>query len=227
MRALCHEIDDFLRGVGRFAVGAPARRRLGWLLLLVAVCGTAYGVAMGTFSGLGPGRWLQLVYSGVKVPLLMLVTFGLCLPTFFVLNTVSGLRDDFGQAVSAVAATQAGSAVVLAGLSPVTLWFYASCGSYQAVLLFNLGMFAVAWVAAQRIVSRYYAPLVAQRAGHRRLLRVWFVLYGFVGIQMAWLLRPFVGAPNLPVTFFREGAWGNAYVVVASLLASVWRQMQH
>jgi len=49
---------------------------------------------MGTFSGLAAGRFHQLLYSGVKVPLLMLVTFGLCLPSFFVLNTVAGLRDE-------------------------------------------------------------------------------------------------------------------------------------
>jgi len=46
--------------------------------------------------------------------------------------------------------------------------------------------------------------------------------YAFVGIQMAWLLRPFVGAPNTPVRFFREEAWGNAYVVVVKLLLEVF-----
>jgi hypothetical protein len=47
------------------------------------------------------------------------------------------------------------------------------------------------------------------------LLRGWLVIYAFVGIQMGWVLRPFVGVPGRPVTFFREGAWGNAYEEVA------------
>ena len=34
----------------------------------------------------------------------------------------------------------------------------------------------------------------------------------FITIQAAWVLRPFVGAPGLPVRFFREEAWDNAYV---------------
>lgn len=40
------------------------------------------------------------------------------------------------------------------------------------------------------------------------------VTYAFVGIQMEWVLRPFVGDPAKPTTIFREGAWGNAYEVV-------------
>lgn len=32
--------------------------------------------------------------------------------------------------------------------------------------------------------------------------------------QMGWVLRPFIGNPTLPVTFFRAEQWGNAYVEV-------------
>ncbi len=32
---------------------------------------------------------------------------------------------------------------------------------------------------------------------------VWVVLYGAVGAQMGWLLRPFIGHPNAPFTLFR------------------------
>jgi len=67
-------------------------------------------------------------------------------------------------------------------------------------------------------VRRYYAPLIRRSPRHRLLLRVWFFLYAFVGIQMGWVLRPFIGTPHLPVTFFRSEAWGNAYVVVAGLV---------
>jgi len=40
------------------------------------------------------------------------------------------------------------------------------------------------------------------------------VLYVFVAVQLAWVLRPFVGSPNVPTRFFRENAWSNAYGVV-------------
>jgi hypothetical protein len=50
------------------------------------------------------------------------------------------------------------------------------------------------------------------------MLWTWLVLYVFVGIQMAWILRLFVGAPGAPVEFFRRESWENAYVVVARLI---------
>jgi hypothetical protein len=43
-------------------------------------------------------------------------------------------------------------------------------------------------------------------------------IYIFVGIQMGWVLRPFIGSPHAPVEFFRRESWGNAYEVVARLL---------
>jgi di/tricarboxylate transporter len=53
---------------------------------------------------------------------------------------------------------------------------------------------------------------------HRWMLRVWLSAYVFVAIQLGWLLRPFIGDPELPVQFVRPDAWDNAYVIVAKLV---------
>ena len=197
----------------------PLAGRLRWLLILLVTCGPFYGAVMGSYSGLAPGRFPQLLYSGLKVPLLLLATFLLCLPSFFVINTIAGLREDFGRVLRALVATQSCVTVVLASLAPFTVVWYLSNRDYQLALLFNALMFGVASLAAQVVIRRYYGPLIRRSVRHRQLLRAWFLLYAFVGIQMAWVLRPFIGDPNQPVAFFRSGAWGNAYVVVARLLA--------
>ncbi len=36
------------------------------------------------------------------------------------------------------------------------------------------------------------------------VFRGWLVVYGVVGAQMGWVLRPFIGSPDLPFTWFRE-----------------------
>lgn len=36
------------------------------------------------------------------------------------------------------------------------------------------------------------------------VISCWMVAFGLVGAQMGWILRPFVGAPNLPFEFFRS-----------------------
>jgi hypothetical protein len=51
------------------------------------------------------------------------------------------------------------------------------------------------------------APPPFRRAGQhdqaRRVLRIWCLVYGVVGAQMGWLLRPFLGTPDLPFAWFR------------------------
>lgn len=182
------------------------------------VFGLVYGAAMGCYSGLSDERWLQIVYSALKVPLLLLVTFGFALPPFFVLNTLLGVRDDFKAALKAILEMQAGVALILASLAPLTLGLYASESSYEFVILFNFSMFALAACSAQIILYRRYRVLMAQRAIHQKLMWAWLACYGFICAQLAWTLRPFVGAPNEPVRFFRENLGGNVYEVLGQMV---------
>jgi len=55
------------------------------------------------------------------------------------------------------------------------------------------------------------------------MLRAWLVIYVFVGIQMGWVFRPFIGDPSAPVQFFRKGSWSNAYEFVFQLIWDVVR----
>lgn len=177
-------------------------------------CGLAYGAIMGTFGG----RPTQVAYSALKVPLLLMATLLLGLPTYLILNTLLGVRSDFAAAWRAVVASQAGFTIILVSLAPLTLLFYASTTFYQGAVFFNALIFALSSLGAQWILARSYRPLIERNPNHRFLLRTWLILYAFVGIQMGWNLRPFVGDPAKPSQFFRPGPWENAYVIVARML---------
>jgi hypothetical protein len=96
--------------------------------------------------------------------------------------------------------------------------WYCSTTKYEPALLFNASIFAIASFSGQAILRRLYRPLIARQFRHRFMLTLWLILYAFVGIQMGWTLRPFVGDPRYPVHFFREGAFTNAYEVVGRLI---------
>lgn len=196
-------------------------RAVAELALLVVVFGVAYGAVMGTYAGPSGPRVAQMVYSATKVPLLLLLTFFISLPSFFVLNTLFGVRDDFGDAIRALVATQAALTIILASLAPLTAVWYFSVSGYRHAILFNALMFGIASVTAQFLLRRLYRPLIERNPKHRVLLRAWLIVFAFVGIQMGWVLRPFIGHPRGPTTFFREGAWGNAYVEVAGMIRDV------
>jgi uncharacterized membrane protein len=210
--------DDILRRRPWTIQSAPAGAAVFRLAGNVLLFGMLYGAAMGLFEGIGGERLWLVAYAAIKVPLLLLVTFLIGLPSFFVLNTLFGLRRDFVQALRALVAAQAGLAIVLASLAPFTLLWYASSADYSAALRCNGLMFAVASLSGQRLLWAYYRPLVRRNIKHRQMLWTWLAIYVFVGIQMAWVLRPFVGAPGTPVQFFRQQSWGNAYDVVARLI---------
>ena len=148
--ALFRQADNVLR---RGSSLTPAQPRgwassLGNSVLLILAFGMFYGGLMGTYGGVGGERIWQVVYSGVKVPLLLMATFLLSLPSFFVLNTLLGLRGDFARVVASLLATQAGLTVILASLAPVTAFWYVSGSGYQQAILFNGMMFAVASISA-------------------------------------------------------------------------------
>jgi len=224
MRAWLASADDILRQARWTTLESGTGRAIARLLACLIVFGLLYGAAMGCFRGfIGETQWLrQITYSAIKVPLLFSVTFAISLPSFFVLNSLFGLRNDFERAVRALVATQAGLAIILVSLAPITLLWYASSDVYRHALLFNGLMFALASLSAQWLLHGYYGPLIAANRRHRWLLWTWGIVYVLVAVQMAWLLRPFIGAPGVEVTFIREEAWDNAYVVVARLL---WRTL--
>lgn len=226
MNTLLWRADAVLRGKPQTTRAEPVPHLLWQLAGCVLFFGALYGAAMGC-RGLWPGgsmshapadRCWMVLYGAIKVPCLLLATFALSVPSFFVLNTLWGVRGDFGEALQGLLATQAGLAVILAALAPFTLFWYASSSSYNGAILFNAVMFAVASISSQYLLRRYYRPLIARSEQHRWLLRLWLVLYGFVGIQMGWLLRPFIGDPSSPATFLRADSWSNAYIVLSSMV---------
>lgn len=56
----------------------------------------------------------------------------------------------------------------------------------------------------------------------RFVFRCWMVLFGLVGAQMGWVLRPFLGNPEQPFTWFRERE-SNFFEAISYHLANLFR----
>jgi hypothetical protein len=52
--------------------------------------------------------------------------------------------------------------------------------------------------------QRVPAPQAAAQGGSMTLLYIWILLFGFVGTQLGWTLRPFFGDPDRPFALFRH-----------------------
>jgi hypothetical protein len=59
-------------------------------------------------------------------------------------------------------------------------------------------------------------------SGHvRTIFRIWMIVFALVGAQMGWVLRPFVGNPSLPFTWFR-GRESNFFQAVFHTVLSLF-----
>jgi len=199
------------------------------LLLCIAIGAAVFGAVMGTYEVASEGvggraRWPLVFYSAIKVPTLILLTTGICLPAYFVLNTVAGVRDDFGKSIRAVLAGQAALALSLASLAPLTRVAYATGITHGQAQLFNAFMFVLATTTGQIVMLRHYRAIIAgnpdNATRHRAMLIAWIVMYVFTGVQTGWILRPYIGSPTLEVRFFRVDAFTNAYEYFLQLAAN-------
>ncbi|MEU7917984.1 hypothetical protein [Micromonospora zamorensis] len=60
----------------------------------------------------------------------------------------------------------------------------------------------------------------SQRPASMTLLYIWILLFGFVGTQLAWTLRPFFGDPGQDFAFFRS-IDGNFYAEILRTIANL------
>lgn len=65
------------------------------------------------------------------------------------------------------------------------------------------------------------AAVPTEKQASMTLLYVWILLFGFVGTQLAWTLRPFFGSPDKPFQIFRS-IDGNFYVDILRTLGHLF-----
>jgi hypothetical protein len=68
--------------------------------------------------------------------------------------------------------------------------------------------------------ARTPQPAPGDRPASMLLLYIWILLFGFVGTQLAWTLRPFFGDPDQPFELFRD-IEGTFYSDILSTLGSL------
>ena len=162
---------------------------------------------------------LQLLATSIKVPLLFLFTLLIVLFPIHVSNAFIGERWSFSQTVTALLAACAVSTTALASMTTVAYFFAFTTTSYDFIKLLHVVFFAYAGIVGINYLIRCMDVLAMnhRRQARRDILLVWLILYGFVGMQLAWELRPFVGSPHKPFELFRPHS-GNFYESVFNSL---------
>lgn len=76
-------------------------------------------------------------------------------------------------------------------------------------------------MAASRAASEREQAIARRRTTADLILLIWIGIYALVGSQMGWVLRPFIGNPDSPFTWFRERD-GSFFAAVAGSLSRLF-----
>lgn len=175
-----------------------------------------YGAASGAYAG--P---MQSLSAAIKLPVLFLGSLAICFPAFFVVQVLVGSRLRLSQVLALVTGALALTSILLASIVPVTTFFLLTGANYYFLELLHVAIVLGAGLVGMAALHEGLAFACEKRGVYPKkamtIMKVWAVLFAFVGVQMAWNLRPFLGDRGEPFQVFRHYE-GNFYTgVVYSL----------
>ncbi len=204
----------------------PGLRWAAVCLLVVLIGSGLYGFTVGLWRA--P---LQSFHTALKFPLLIFLTCAgnALLNGMLAQQLGSGLS--FRQTSLAILMSFALTSLILGALSPVSLFVLSNTpplGSgatllgHSVTLLTHVFFIALAGFIANQRLYRLLEKVSASRIIARRVLWGWLGGNFLLGSQLAWVLRPFIGSPGLPIEFLRDDPLrGNFYEAVGRALQHI------
>ena len=148
-----------------------------------------------------------------------------CSPTLYFFNVLFGSNQSLTQNVVLILSAITVTSVLLLSFAPIVVFFLLTTSGYQFFKLLNVGIFSISGAMGVLFLSQGMHIVSAagrQGSSSRRIVTwLWILLYAFVGSQMAWTLRPFVGAPSMRFELFRQlggSFYSNILVSIGELL---------
>ncbi len=225
---MTNQITVLLRGdAPRLAQGlaAPAARSLLGYSVIIFMGAGVYGFTLGIWRA--P---LQSVFTAIKFPALIFLTCAGNALINGMLAQILGSGLSFKQTSIAILMSFAIAAVILGAFSPITLfiWYNApplasknALLGHSVMLLAHVCAIAFAGIVANRRLLDLLRLVSGTVAIARAVFVSWLAGNLFLGAQLAWNLRPFIGSPTLAVQFLRDDPLrGNFY-------EAVWQACRH
>jgi hypothetical protein len=205
-------LSDRERFFAEVAEGEGLSAKLAYALwTLLALC-ALYGAAAGAYAG--PA---QAFAAAIKLPLLFLGTLAICFPAFFVIQVLVGSRLRLQQVLALVLGALSLSAILLGAVIPITAFFLLTGANYYFLTLLHVLIVLGTGLVGMVVLHEGLAFACEKRGVYPKkamtIMKVWAVLFAFVGIQMAWNLQPFVGDRGQPFQLFRHNE-GNFYTAI-------------
>ena len=211
--------EDLLRRRREVFAKIKAGQNLNRFILNANLCIILFAAIYGATMGAYPGG-LQVLYGIVKIPLLLLISLYVALPTYYVLDAFMGGDANLRQTAAVILSSFGIMSIVLLAFVPVNLFFILTTPgqgfqTYAFIVLLNVAIFTIAGFAG----LAYQYGGMASIHSNRLWVEGFFIsllVQVFVGTQMAWVLRPYFDAGP-----FLRPLEGNFYIALFKLIARV------
>ena len=199
-----------------------------WDARRLIFCLATIFLGAGLFGG-ALGWWrdpAQALYGAIKFPLVILLTTAGTALLNGMLAPLLGLNLKFRQSLLVILLSYTIASIILGGFSPILLFVIWNAppmsvssptaeSGHSAVMVVEVCLIAFAGTLANVRLRQLLERQSGSPQVSWRVLSAWLVANLFLGAQLSWILRPFVGAPGLPVEFLRPNAFqGNFYETV-------------
>jgi hypothetical protein len=174
----------------------------------IAVSAALVGAAIGTYRG-----GVQIAFAAIKLPIVLLTTAVLCVPTLTALQLARGRTVSPTRDLARILSALAFGALILLAQAPLLLLAKAISLDYHRTALLFFWCFASSGAAAVRTLARGVRR--GGTAGAGAVLATTVVVFALVGAQVSWTFRPYLVRPrSQEVPFVRdlEGSLFDAVV---------------
>ncbi len=179
-----------------------------------------YGIVMGSYNSIN-----QAMVTGIKVPSLLLLALLICFPAFYVIQYMLGSRLSLMQMINTILSGFVVLTTIMASFAPIVVFFMITGNNYAFLKLLHVGIFTFSGIFGMYTIIEALKYSCEKKSVYPkigiRIFKIWIVIFAFVGMQLAWNLRPFIGDRNLPTEIFRERE-GNFYLAVFQSIGNVF-----
>jgi len=181
-------------------------------IFIICLFGFIYGLVMGSYHS-----FLQALVAGIKVMLLFIATLLICFPSFYIIQQILGSKLKFKQMILIILSGFVLASTITLSFAPVIIFFQITGENYHFLQLLHVAVFIFAGVFGMKLIVGALKFACDKKNIYPQIgvtvFRVWVIILAFVGIQLAWSLRPFLSDKNEDFKLFRKYQ-GNFYTAI-------------
>ncbi len=181
-------------------------------VLIICVFTFLYGIVMGSYHS-----FLQSIVAGFKVTFLFFSAILICFPSFYVIQQVLGSRMTLRQMVFIILSGFVLTSAIAISFAPIVILFQVTGGNYHFLQLLHVAIFIFSGIFGMRLMIDALKFACEKKDLYPNIgvnvFKIWMIILAFVGIQIAWNLRPFLCNKSEEFKLFRKYE-GNFYTAI-------------